>query len=89
MATRFVIKNKLCRSKEESVRGDGKVGNKKSSESAYCCSNSCNRADDVRTGTDSRDGEMKDLLLLGLFCFCLLVLNVACWSFFGAGLAGR
>jgi len=74
---------------QASVWEDGRDCNKKSVASAYIPQNSCAREAKMRNGKNYTDGEVKDLLLLGLFCVCLFVVNLACWSFFAGVPAGR
>jgi len=69
--------------------GLGKDCNKKSFEAAYRSKNFSAGAAQVGKGKGSADGDVKDLFLLGLFCFCLLVVNLVCWSFFGSVHASR
>jgi hypothetical protein len=67
----------------------GKDRTKKSFESAYRSKNFSAKAAQVRKGKGFADGDVKDLFLLGLFCFCLLVVNLVCWSFLGSVHASR
>jgi hypothetical protein len=74
---------------ESSVWGDGKNGNKINSKPAWLCKDCNKREAKPHNSKHYRDSEVKDLLLLGLFCFCLLVVNLACWSFFAGVPTGR
>lgn len=74
---------------QASVWEDGKDDNEKSFESAYMRKNCYKLEAQSHHRKYNRDGEVKDLLLLGLFCFCLFVVNLACWSFFAGVPTGR
>ncbi len=56
--------------------------NKNSLEPAHWCRNGYKREAKPLNSAGYADGDEIDLPLTGLFCFCLLVINLACWSFF-------
>jgi hypothetical protein len=66
-----------------SVWEDRSEAGKAGTPSAFWGKNRYAREAALRNSAGYRASQGKDLFLLGLFCLCLLAVNLVCWSFPG------